>query len=93
MLPTDEKVLSWIPKRKYSFQTLIESLFLIYLAFQITNLLFKLIFRANDLPQKSKFDIFQEALFCSLVSSRNLVLKIVPIDAEQYLCRVCNFFY
>ena len=76
----------------YSFRTLLESLFLIYLAFQITHLLFKLIFRANDLPQKSKFDLFQEALFCSLVSSTTLVLKIAPINAEQYYVEFVTFF-
>ena len=50
---------------------------------------------ASGLPQSPKFDIFQEALFCTLASSTNLVLvlKVIPIKAGQYLCRVFSFFY
>ena len=52
-----------------------------------------LIFRASELPQRPKFDIFQEALFCTLASSTNLVLTVVPVEAGQYLCRVFRFFF
>ena len=32
------------------------------------------------------FDIFQEALSCSLASSTHLVLKVNPSEAAQNLC-------
>ena len=35
--------------------------------------------------------MFQEVLFCVLVSSTNLSLKVVPIEAEQHLCKVITF--
>ena len=35
----------------------------------------KLIFRVIELQQTSKFDIFEKALFLTLASSTNLVLK------------------
>ena len=57
-----------------------------------TNSLFKLIFRASKLPQRPKVDIFQEALFCNLSSSTNLVLKVIPIKVGLYLCRVLSFY-
>ena len=43
--------------------------------------------------QRPKLDIFQEALFCTLASSTNLALKVIPIEAGQYLCRVLSCFY
>ena len=36
---------------------------------------------------------YKEALFWLLVSSTDLVLKVVPIEVEQYLCRVFTLFY
>ena len=57
------------------------------LVFQSAHLLFKLIFRANDLPQSRKFYIFQEALVFTLVSSTYLLLKVIVMEAEQYLCK------
>ena len=38
-----------------------------------------LIFRGSDLRQRPKFDVFQQALICTLASSTNLVLKSVPV--------------
>ena len=32
--------------------------------------------------------MFQEQLFCTSVPSTNLVLKAIPIEAGQHLCRV-----
>ena len=40
-----------------------------------------------------RIDIFQETSFCTLVSSTNLVLKVVLNEAGQYLCRVFSFMY
>ena len=39
---------------------------------------------ATQLQQRPKFDIFEKALFCILVSSSNLVLNAVPIAAGEY---------
>ena len=50
-------------------------IFDIILAFQKIHSLFKLIFRASELPQRPKFDMFQEALFWTSASSPNLILK------------------
>ena len=54
--------------------------FLKILVFQKTPLLLKLIFRATELQLTSKFVTFQKALFCSLVSSTNL-LQICQQDS------------
>ena len=43
------------------------------------------IFRFTKLRPKPKFDIFQKALLCHLVSSTNLLLKFVPVAPGQYL--------
>ena len=37
--------------------------------------------RTDELLQRHKFNIFQEALFCTLMSSANLVLEAIPIAA------------
>ena len=59
--------------------------FLKILVFQKTHSLFKLIFRAMEL-QQTTHNIFQKALFCTLASSRKLVLNAVLIAAAgQYL--------
>ena len=66
--------------------------FLKILVFQKTYSLFKLIFRAMEL-QQPKHNIFQKALFCTLASSRKLVLNAVLIAAAgQYLWRGFTFF-
>ena len=57
-----------------------------------THLLFKLIFKASEFPQSPKFDMHQEPLFGTLASSTNWVLKIVPVEARQHLCRTFSFF-
>ena len=57
-----------------------------------THSLFKLIFRATQLQQRRKYDIFQKALFCTLASSTNAELNVVPIVAGQYLGRGFTFF-
>ena len=49
------------------------------------HLFFKLIFRATQLRQSPKYDIFPKALFCTLVSSTELGVNAVPIAAGQYL--------
>ena len=51
------------------------------LVFQKTHSIFKLIFRASELQQRPKVDIFEEAQFSISASSTNLVLKVVPIEA------------
>ena len=66
--------------------------FSIYFIFSVDSL-FKHIFRAQELPETLNFDIFQEALFCNLASGTNLVLKVIPIEAGQYLCRAFSFFF
>ena len=40
---------------------------------------FKLVFIATELRQRSKTDIFQKALFCTLASSINMALKVIQI--------------
>ena len=67
-----------------SIQTPCNLQFQYILVFQRTHSLF----RACELPERPDFDIFQEALFCTLASSANLVLNVFPIKAGQYLCRV-----
>ena len=42
-------------------------------------------FKATELQQIRKFDILQTPLFSTLASSRNLVLKVFPSAARQYL--------
>ena len=42
-------------------------------------------FRATELRQRPKFHIFLKALFRTLASNRNLVLKAVLIVTVQYL--------
>ena len=59
--------------------------FLRILVLQKTHFLLKLIFRATELYQRTKFDTFEKVLFCTLASSANLVLNTVPIAARQYL--------
>ena len=44
-----------------------------------------MIFRSTELQQKLEFDIFQEGLFRTLVSSINVVLNTIPVAAGQYL--------
>ena len=46
----------------------------------------------SGLPQRPTLDIFQEALFCTLASSTNLVSKMVPIEARQNFCKLSVFF-
>ena len=58
------------------------------LVFQKINLIFKLISRASELPQRPKFDILQEALFCTL---QGQVLKEFSIDTGYYLCIAFTF--
>ena len=43
------------------------------------------IFKVNEFWQTPKFDIFQEALFFTLVSSTNLLLEAVQVGAVQNL--------
>ena len=60
--------------------------FLLLLVFQKTKLLLKLVFRATEFQQRLKSDVFQKALFCTLVSGTQLVVVYaVPIAAVQYL--------
>ena len=58
------------------------------LVFQKINLIFKLTSTASELPQRPKFDILQEALFCTL---QGQVLKEFSIDTGQYLCIAFTF--
>ena len=51
------------------------------LGFHKNNLFFKLIFRTSELPQRPKFDIFLEVLFCTSASSTNLVPKVASNEA------------
>ena len=44
-----------------------------------------------ELQQRPKFDIFQKALFCTLVSSANLVLNAVPKAVGQLTKLTCIF--
>ena len=44
------------------------------------------------MSQKPKSDIFQGAIFCTLSSSTNLVLKLIPIEAGKDLCPVFSVF-
>ena len=46
----------------------------------------------TQLQQRPEHDIFQKALFCTLKSSMNLGLNIVPITLGQYLGQVKLIF-
>ena len=48
-------------------------------------------FRATELRQKIKFDVFRKPLFCNLARTRNLVPDAVPNAARQYLQRDFTF--
>ena len=52
------------------------------------NSLLKMIFRAAQLQQKPKYDIFQKTLFLTLASSTNLGLDAVLISDAQYLSSI-----
>ena len=52
--------------------------------------LFKSNFKATHLP---RYDIFWKTLFWTLVSSTNLGLNTVPVEAGQYLWRDFTFIY
>ena len=50
--------------------------FLLILVFQETHLLLKLIFRATEMRQRPKFDLYQKAPFCTFVPSINLRFQL-----------------
>ena len=56
-----------------------EFTFFIFFSISKTHSLFKFLSRANALLQGSTLDIFQEVLFRILATSRNLVVKVVPV--------------
>ena len=45
------------------------------------------------MPQRSKLDIFQEALFFTLAPNTNLLLKAILVEVRQYLCQIFSFSY
>ena len=47
----------------------------------------------GELPERPKFDSVYESVFCTLLLNVNLVLKVVPIEADQYSCTFLSFFY
>ena len=59
--------------------------FLQILVCQRTHSLLELTFRAVELQQSPKFDIFQKALFCILTSGTNLALKAAALAAGGHL--------
>ena len=42
-------------------------------------------FKATQLQKIPEYDIFENTLFCALVSTMNLGLNAVPVAAGQYL--------
>ena len=48
-------------------------------------MLLKLISRTTEFWQMNKFDAFQKALFCTMLSSTTLVQQAAQIVAGQYL--------
>ena len=66
--------------------------FLEILVFRKTHLFFKLIFRAIQLQQRPKYDIFQKALLCTLASNTNFGWNAVPIAVGRYIWRDSTFF-
>lgn len=61
--------------------------------FSKTHSLLKLIFRVTELQQRRKFCSFQKAIFCSLASSNNLVLKGRSNRSRVYICSTGSNFY
>ena len=53
--------------------------FLVDFSISKTHSLLKLIITATELRQRPKFDAFHKELFCTLASSKNLVLKVVTV--------------
>ena len=48
----------------------------------------------SELPQRPKFDILPEALFCTtLAPSINLVLEAFQLIKHIYIYRIFSFFY
>ena len=48
-------------------------------------LLFKLIFKGSRFQRLPEYDIFQNILFCTFMSSRKLGRHAAPVAAGQYL--------
>ena len=46
--------------------------------------LLKLILRETELQRRTKFDIFQTTVVCTLATNGNLVLNVVPIAAGKF---------
>ena len=61
------------------------------LIFQNFHSIFKVIFRASELPQRPKSDTFQETSFWTSTSRKKLVLKFVTTEAGQHLCSIYSF--
>ena len=57
--------------------------FLIY--FSISKYLFL------QLPQNPNFEVFEKKLFCTLASSTNLILKVVPVEAGNIYMKLSVF--
>lgn len=56
-------------------------------------LVLKLIFTATDLKEGLQIGIFQKALFCTLASRTNLILKSVQIATDLFLLKVNTLLY
>ena len=65
--------------------------FLYFLIAQKNHSPFNFIYNASELQQRPRFDIIQEALFSTLLSSTNLIPKVIIIGALQYLRRAFTF--
>ena len=64
--------------------------------FQKTGSLFQLIFRATQLQQRSKYDIFQNALLCTLASRtkrRSLCSRALFMKRFYFFLRKTNDFW
>ena len=53
------------------------------LVFEKAHSLFKFILKAAPLQKVPEYDIFQKSLFCTLDSSMNLRLNVIPVAAGQ----------
>ena len=81
-------------KQMFIFKSNHTSLFLNFirtLVFQKNHSFFQVIFRATQLRQMPKDDLFQKALFCTFTSITNLGLNTFPIAAVQYFWRSFTF--
>ena len=56
-------------------------------------MLSNLIFKAIEFSQTPKFDISRKARFLTLVSNKNLILKVIQIEAGHYLLGNLTLFF